>query len=134
MTQLPFKLFLLVSLTGSNVVASAEETAGADLYQTYCAACHGVNGEGDTRWPGLNETGDMTAPPHNDKGHTWRHSTEELIGMTLNGHRDPYNQSDALTMPAFNGILSREQVADILNHVKQWWTPKQLDAQSRKDD
>ncbi len=126
-----FQIALMLSLPS---VGFSDADTGRQLYETYCAACHGVKGEGDKKWPELNVLGDMTAPPHNETGHTWRHSTEELVKMTLKGHRDPYNETEFLNMPSFEGILTREQVIDILSYLKQWWTPYQLEAQLKKDE
>ena len=105
--------------------------SGVELYKTYCAACHGLAGEGDLRWPDLNEAGDMTAPPHGENGHTWRHSDKDLLTITLNGHRDPYNTTDTLTMPAYNGVLTSEQVYKVIDHIKSWWTLDQIEFQKK---
>jgi mono/diheme cytochrome c family protein len=108
----------------------ADESAGPALYQTFCAVCHGSAGEGDPLWPKPNDLGDMPAPPHNTSGHTWRHSDADLLNMTLNGHRDPYNSTDYQTMPAFRGILTETQIEAIFEHLKTLWTDKQLAAQA----
>ncbi len=129
-----FAIFLVIVIGAMSSKGYASEGNGESLYQTFCAACHGVAGEGNSRWPGLNELGDMTAPPHGQKGHTWRHSTEELIGMTLKGYRDPYNETEFNTMPAFENILTREQVVDIFSFIKTWWSPKQIDDQEKKNN
>lgn len=124
--------FNLVTILALSSVVLGAEKSGAQLYETYCAACHGISGEGDPRWPQLDEKGDMTSPPHNEKGHTWRHSNDELVQMTLMGFRDPYNKTDFLNMPPFEGILTSEQIVDILEYIKQWWTPKQIKMQQQK--
>ena len=129
--KLSHGLWLTLMLLGLSTSALvAEEPSGPALYQTYCAACHGAAGEGDPTWPKPNALGDIPAPPHNPKGHTWRHSDADLIMMTLNGHRDPYNSTDFLTMPAFKGILTEDQVVAIIEYLKTLWTDKQLAAQA----
>jgi mono/diheme cytochrome c family protein len=125
-------VLLTLSWLSLGSVAMAENN-GEVLYNQYCSACHGVNGQGDDRWPGLNESGDMTAPPHNEKGHTWRHSSDDLVKMTLVGHRDPYNATEILTMPAYDGILEEQQVLEILEYIKYWWTPDQIENQRKLD-
>lgn len=111
-------------------VSFASDMTGEELYTLYCAACHGQSGEGDPRWPDVNDAGDMTAPPHDQRGHTWRHSTDDLIHMTLNGHRDPYNTTDVLTMPAFQGIIDEQDTLKIISYIQGWWTSKQIEYQS----
>jgi mono/diheme cytochrome c family protein len=126
----PALLAVTLLLGLSTTAIRADEPSGPALYQTFCAACHGVGGEGDPTWPKPNALGDIPPPPHNAKGHTWRHSDDDLVMMTLNGHRDPYNGSEFLTMPAFKGILTEAQVVGILDHLKTLWTDQQLAAQA----
>jgi mono/diheme cytochrome c family protein len=126
----PALLAVTLLLGLSTTAVKADEPSGPALYQTFCAACHGGAGEGDPTWPKPNALGDIPAPPHNTKGHTWRHSDADLVMMTLNGHRDPYNSSEFLTMPAFKGILTEAQVVAIFDYLKTLWTDQQLAAQA----
>ena len=126
----PALLAVTLLLGLSTTAVMADKPSGPALYQTFCAACHGEAGEGDPTWPKPNALGDIPAPPHNAKGHTWRYSDADLVMMTLNGHRDPYNSSEFLTMPAFKGILTEAQVVAIFDYLKTLWTDQQLAAQA----
>ena len=125
----PFISSMVILLMISSQFSFAE--SGKDLYGTFCAACHGTVGEGDANWPNLNDMGDMTAPPHNLKGHTWRHSDKDLLGMITKGHRDPYNATEILTMPAYGDFLTSQQMLEIIGFVKLLWTQKQIDFQEK---
>ena len=54
---------------------------GEQIYAQNCAACHGINGEG--QFPDApmerDETGRLGAPPHNESGHTWHHDDDLLL-------------------------------------------------------
>src|SRR5688500_232618 len=43
---------------------AAEIALGQTVYETYCAACHGANLEGQPDWKTANEDGSWRAPPH----------------------------------------------------------------------
>ncbi|MEX1057590.1 MAG: c-type cytochrome, partial [Natronospirillum sp.] len=59
----------------------AEVAQGSQVYEQYCAACHGGQGEGAANWKEPDERGEMPAPPHDITGHTWRHSDAMLFRM-----------------------------------------------------
>lgn len=97
---------------------------GAELYLTYCQACHGDrNGIG--RIP--------AAPPHNQDGHTWHHSDRNLVDIILNGSGEMGDMmrgmmgvpEDAPRMPAWKATLSEDDVRAVLAFTKTWWTPEQ---------
>ena len=67
----------------------------------------------------------MPAPPHDRKGHTWKHSDAMLYGIVANGWRDPYNKTQRLTMPAFGQTLSPREIHDVIVYLKTLWTPEQ---------
>jgi mono/diheme cytochrome c family protein len=99
--------------------------AGRAIYQQACASCHGAQGEGAPRWEGPDPSGELPAPPHDSKGHTWRHSDAMLYRLVQQGWRDPFNKSKRLTMPAFKGQLSREETIAVVAYLKTLWTPEQ---------
>jgi len=85
-------------------------SSGQQIYFTYCAACHLINGKGDgSRFPPLDSSeyvlGDKT----------------KLINIVLNGLQQPITvkgkQFNNL-MPAHN-FLSDEQVAMVLTYIRQ---------------
>ena len=64
------------------------------------------------------------APVHGDAGHTWHHPDRLLHQWVLD--RPPL----ATVMPAFRGVLSDEQVLEVLAYIKSTWLPE---IQERQD-
>ena len=103
--------------------------AGTALYAEHCASCHGANLEGQPNWRVPNDDGTLPAPPHDATGHTWHHGTEMLFTYTKIGGAG-YLESQNITgitsaMPAFEGVLSDEQILDILGFIRSTW-PKEV--------
>ena len=103
--------------------------SGRKIYEQHCASCHGAKGEGAPNWQERDAQGELPAPPHNAEGHTWRHSDAELYEMVSKGWRDPFNKTKKLTMPAFNGVLSPEQIRAVITYLKTLWTPEETQFQ-----
>lgn len=95
----------------------ARVAEGTAIYARECASCHGANLEGQPDWKTSLADGALPAPPHDSSGHTWHHPDELLMTIILNGG-DPQNNSK---MPAFQGQLTREQVAAVLEFIKSTW-------------
>jgi mono/diheme cytochrome c family protein len=98
---------------GDSDAATVPSEAGAKLYTTHCAACHGDRGEGVAgAYPALagNRAVAIT-PPAN------------LVHMVLRGgfapttpdHPRPYG------MPPFATVLSDEQVGQVLSYLRASW-------------
>lgn len=98
----------------------SEIARGEKLYAAHCASCHGRNLEGEPNWQSPKPTGRMPAPPHDASGHTWHHSDRELLLITKNSLAAivPGYTSD---MPAFESVLSDEEIALIHGYIKSWW-------------
>ena len=66
----------------------------------------------------------MPAPPHDETGHTWHHSDQDLFAITKGGVEAvvPDYESD---MPAFDGILSDEEIEAVLGYIKSTWPERQ---------
>jgi mono/diheme cytochrome c family protein len=107
--------------------------AGRRVYEQYCAACHGARGEGAPNWTEPDEHGELPAPPHGPEGHTWKHSDAMLNRMISQGWRDPFNKTQRLAMPAFENILSPDQIAAVITNLKTLWTPKQRQFQQEEN-
>lgn len=107
-------------------VTSEQIGLGQALYAQNCASCHGANLEGQPNWRRRLDTGRMPAPPHDESGHTWHHSDQDLFKMTKFGVGAviPGYESD---MPAFEGILSDGQIMAVLTYIKSRW-PEQIQA------
>lgn len=90
---------------------------GEILYAQSCAKCHGANLEGAANWKQSLPDGSLPPPPHDNSGHTWHHSDEELISIIENGGDPAYNSK----MPPFKDQLNREETAAILEFIKSKW-------------
>ena len=105
--------------------APANVAQGRQIYQQYCAACHGRQAEGAANWKKPDEKGEMPPPPHDETGHTWRHSDAMLFKMIAKGWRHPFNKTDRLTMPAFEDALTEQEIQSVIEYLKTLWTDEQ---------
>lgn len=96
---------------------------GRMFYDQHCASCHGSNLEGETQdWQTPGPDGLMPAPPHDETGHTWHHRDELLFRITKLGMARGANLNDYKSaMPAYEGILSDDQIIAVLSFIKSQW-------------
>lgn len=106
--------------------------AGRAVYQQVCASCHGASGEGARNWQQPDGHGELPAPPHTARGHTWKHSDAMLYRIIQDGWRDAFNKTERLTMPAFRGQLSREETIAVIAYLKTLWTARQRQFQAEE--
>ncbi|WP_425403377.1 c-type cytochrome [Hwanghaeella sp.] len=120
---------------GVQTAATPDRIAqGKAVYADHCAACHGVNLEGQPNWRSRKPDGRLPAPPHDPSGHTWHHPDEMLFVMTKFGPQataGPGYQSD---MPAFEGVLSDQEIIDVLNYIKSTWPDEIREEQARRTE
>lgn len=111
-------------------VTSEQVVLGQRVYAENCASCHGANLEGQPDWKRRLENGRMPAPPHDESGHTWHHSDQDLFAITKLGVGGvvPGYESDML---AFGEILSDEEITAVLAFIKSTWPERQRDVQAR---
>ena len=97
-------------------------------YLEYCASCHGANLEGQPDWMERLPSGRLPAPPHDETGHTWHHSDEQLLRIVRDGLAAiaPGYETD---MPAFRGTLSDQEIVAILDYIKQTWPDREREVQ-----
>lgn len=117
-------------LTFLGAPVTADQIAlGQDLYAANCASCHGANLEGQPDWRRRTEDGRMPAPPHDASGHTWRHADRQLFTITRLGvgAAVPGYESD---MPAYEGLLSDDEIAAILAFIKSTWPEREREFQA----
>ncbi len=97
------------------------EERGKILYDARCAVCHGGNLEGQPNWQQARSDGSYPAPPHDETGHTWHHSDQYFIEVTLYGGAAvtgvPTN-----AMPGFAGSLNETDAQAILAYIKTYWS------------
>ncbi len=116
-------VLLLADGSGNSTDLSIDEVVaqGRQIYTTNCASCHGVNLEGQPDWQQANPDGSLRAPPHDETGHTWHHNDTALIeSIKLGGARLPANVGTS-TMPAYNVILTDQEIVAVLTYIKSTW-------------
>lgn len=115
------------SLGEPGLALSADERRGEALYNANCVSCHGGPTGGSM----------MDYPPrHNSNGHTWHHSTCELVQVIANGGdemtlsmREMMAPPDAPKMPAFSGRLANDEINAVLAYIRLMWTPRERSVQ-----
>ncbi|MHB1103748.1 MAG: c-type cytochrome [Devosia sp.] len=109
--------FLFVATAQQADPATAESR---QLYGENCARCHGANLEGQPDWMRRLPNGRLPAPPHDGSGHTWHHSDKQLFTIAKFGLQAiaPGYESD---MPAYESVLSDEEITLILGYIKSTW-------------
>ena len=118
-------IFMLLFLVACQPESqSTTNSVGERLYIQQCASCHGVNLEGQPDWKLQNEDGSFRAPPHDDSGHTWHHGDRTLLdAIRLGGARfNDLNIGGTSNMPAFDEVLSDEEITAVLAYIKSTWT------------
>ena len=128
-------LGLIVAGGWTSVAIADHELDGRDiangklLYADNCAACHGENLEGQENWQRPGPDGVLPAPPHDASGHTWHHANGLLVDYTLLGGQAALEKRGLADfksgMPAFEGILSEDEVLDVLSYIRSTW-PKRI--------
>lgn len=110
--------YWLFVVTAQTAAVAADD--GRTLYAEHCARCHGAKLEGQSDWMKRKPDGRLPAPPHDESGHTWHHSDEQLFRITKSGLQAiaPDYESD---MPAFEVSLSDTQIEAILEFIKSTW-------------
>ena len=106
--------------------ADADDTTlvarGAGVYAANCAACHGAHLEGA---PGWKEAGPADvvalAPPHDETGHTWMHSDEQIFDLVKFSLGELAPPGFVTTMPAFDGKVSDQDIVATVAFIKSKW-------------
>lgn len=127
-------LFLLLVLLGGcggspaaqkSPTDPAQLATGKRVYDANCAACHGINGEGQPNWK-VPVNGVFPAPPHDGSGHTWHHPDQVLLEVIANGGGMPNS-----AMPAYADILTEEERAAVLEYIKTFWGKQEIEFQTQ---
>ncbi len=61
------------------------------------------------------------APAHDQTGHTWAHTDEDLFRMTRDGRFPGSGASRPSSMPAFRGSLTDEEIVSVIAFIKSTW-------------
>ena len=120
-------LLAACSGAGSNDASAADALGqGKVLYEQNCAACHGINGEGQPNWKQPNANDVYPAPPHDGSGHTWHHADGLLLQIIADGGTMPKSQ-----MLGFSERLTEEEMRLILDHIKTFWGEQEREFQEQ---
>jgi mono/diheme cytochrome c family protein len=103
---------------------------GGAVYLTHCASCHGTQLQGQPNWHEALPNGGYPAPPHDGSGHTWRHSDRQLFEATKFGGGFSAAPGSVSHMPAFENVLTDNEIWAALAFVKNHW-PTELQARQR---
>ena len=96
-------------------------TAGKLIYKRSCASCHGRRLQGQPLWQLQDQFAGRRAPAHDQTGHTWSHSDEDLFHVTLDGRFPSTPATVPSYMPAFRGVLTNQQIIATLAFIKATW-------------
>ena len=137
------KWLILILLCSTSIASANHEledrnlSAGQILYTNNCASCHGAKLEGQPNWQAPNSDGILPAPPHDATGHTWHHDNELLFEYTKLGGKGALAARGITDfnsgMPAFDGVVSDEDIWDILAFIKSTWPEREQDAQASRN-
>jgi len=118
-------------LVSGHSANSAQISTGRELYAVHCASCHGAELQGQPDWQSRLATGRLPAPPHDATGHTWHHSDDQLFTIVKKGVSAivPDYESD---MPAFEGVLSDDEIRAVLEFIKSTWPEREREVQARR--
>jgi mono/diheme cytochrome c family protein len=105
----------------ANADDPAKVAAGKLLYAQRCSSCHGKRLQGQPLWQLQDQYLGRRAPAHDESGHTWEHSDEELFHITSYGRFTATPPNVPSYMPAFGGVLNDEQILDVMAFIKARW-------------
>jgi S-disulfanyl-L-cysteine oxidoreductase SoxD len=96
-------------------------TLGKKIYIGHCASCHGRNLQGQPLWQLMDEYAGRRAPAHDETGHTWQHSDEDIFHMIKYGRFPSAPAGVVSFMPAAGGVLSDREILDVMAFIKARW-------------
>jgi mono/diheme cytochrome c family protein len=105
---------------------------GQQVYGTQCAGCHGPDLEGEIEWNLPSPDGLLKAPPHDENGHTWHHNNAYLIDSIAKGGARLPSDTGVSAMPAYENILSEEEIGAVLSYIQSTWPADILAQQSQR--
>ena len=115
------------SESGETGAPSPGLRSGQQIFASTCAACHGIDGQGQENWHVPKEDGTLPAPPLNGDGHTWHHGDGLLYQIVRQGGKSlesPNVPNFKSAMPAFGDLLNDEEIVAVLTYVKSLWGDK----------
>jgi mono/diheme cytochrome c family protein len=109
-----FILSIFLSLWLASTVAAQESESGKELYQYYCAQCHGEKGDGK----GINATEDLPTQPKDftSPKNLPVFSDDQIINtITYGGPKEQLS----FIMPPWGNILSAKEIERLRAHLRE---------------
>ena len=103
--------------------AAADLADGEAIYQRECASCHGAHLEGQPGWQTPSPDGHLKAPPHDETGHTWMHTEQELFQFVKTGRGAAAAPGTVTDMPVFGDRLPDAGIHAVLDFIASRWPP-----------
>lgn len=119
----------LMNTTMMGLGTNARIVVGKVVYAANCASCHGAKLEGQPDWQSPGEDGRLPAPPHNEAGHTWHHSDEQLLAIIRLGTAAVVGGDYQSNMPGFAEVLTDTEGEAVLDYIKSTWPKPEADYQ-----
>lgn len=100
---------------------------GEIVFKSICGTCHGQNAEATPNWRTTDANGKYPPPPLDGSAHAWHHSIDLLRktvregGIQLGG-----------SMPAFEKVLSAQQIDQAIAYFQSKWSDEIYDRWSGK--
>lgn len=106
---------------------SEQEALGQGVYLNYCASCHNPLGTGESYSPAFwTQENYIAAPSMDPPGHAWHHTDAQLAEIIS------FGSTRTARMPAWNSLLSDEDISNVIAYIKSLWTQRELDCQGPK--
>jgi protein SCO1/2 len=99
----------------------AKVAAGKLVYASWCARCHGRRLQGQPLWQLDDQYAGRRAPAHDQSGHTWAHSDEDLFYMARDGRFPSTSRTLPSYMPAYGDSLTDQQIIEVVAFIKATW-------------
>ncbi|MDP2062439.1 MAG: cytochrome c [Phaeovulum sp.] len=115
----------LLAAPRAGLADAGEIARGSEVYEGFCAACHGENLQGQPDWQRPGETGRYPAPPHDATGHTWHHSDKVLAQIIYWGTAAMVGNGYESDMPAFKDTISEDDILAVLSYIKSAWPERE---------
>lgn len=103
-------LALMVSVSSPGWTYESKVTA--DLYDTYCAQCHGMSRNGK----GINTVGLSVQPRDHTDARSMGDMSDEHIATAIRGGGLAINKS--ILMPAWGNVLTEAQIGDLVHYLR----------------
>ncbi len=103
-------------LTSERWYTQEQVALGKPLYATYCAECHGDQGQGGANWDRPKADNSYPPQPLNGSGHSWHHSLASLEETIAQGGTHP-----GATMPGFASVLNEQQRQAVIAAFQSFW-------------